>query len=123
MAGVLKHRIALAVPNQIRLRFANRQRRRSPCCARIFVAKINDFAGWIANRIVGPRRQTVLVTVDRPGKSRAGFRNQESEVRLVRDYVRPWRRGPLAFAQHGDVFASSMSETADTIKEGKLWRL
>jgi hypothetical protein len=54
MARMLENCVALAVTNQITLRFANRQRRRRPEVAAVFITNVYDFARRIADGVVGP---------------------------------------------------------------------
>ncbi len=117
---MLKHAVALAVANQIARRFAYRQRGRRPDDAGILVANINGFGGWIGDRIIRPGRDPVLMTVKRPGKTRAGLGNHESKVRVVRNHIGPGRGRPLAFTQHHDVLAPAMRKATQPVKEGKL---
>src|SRR5258708_23045579 len=112
---VLKNDIALAVANLITLRFANRQRRRRPGRTGILIANVNHFAGRIADRIIGPRRDSVLVTGERPGGTRAGFSNHESKVGIVRYHVGPRCRRPLPFAEHDYVLTTARRKPAHPI--------
>ena len=95
---MLEDRVALSVANQVTLCFANRQGRRRPGGAGVFIAKVNDFARRIADGIVRPRGQTILMAISRPGEAATILRNQKPKVRAVRDHIRPGRRRPLAFA-------------------------
>src|SRR5205807_3309992 len=102
--------------------FADRQRRRRPNYARILIANVDDFARRITNGVVGPGRQPIFVTVDRPRESAARFGNQESKVLGIRNHVRPGRRRPLTFAECRDVFTTAVRKAPDSVKERKLWR-
>ena len=108
--------------NQIALRFTYRQRRGRPGGARILVTNVNHFGGRIADRVVGPGCNPVLVAVERPGITRTGFGNHESKVRIVGDQVGPRCGGPLTLTQHHDVLAPAMRKAAQSVKEGKLRR-
>src|SRR5437868_11468097 len=112
--------VALAVSYDIGCSFANRQRRRCPRGAGIFIAKVNRLTRWIAHEIVRPWCQTIFMTVSRPRKSAARFGHHESEIFRVSDDVRPGRRRPLSFAKSSDIFATAMCEAANTIEKRDL---
>src|SRR2546426_12470241 len=114
---MLEDRVALSVANQVTLGFANRQGRRRPDGAGVFIAKVNDFSGRIAYGIVRPGRQTILMAISRPGEAATVLRNQETKVRAVRDHIGPWRRRPLAFALNNHILASAMGKAAESVKE------
>src|SRR6266480_1568106 len=118
MTGMFKNRVALAVPDYVRFLFANRQGSGRPDSARVFVAQVNDFAGRIANSVVGPWRQTILVAVYRPGIAGAGFCNLKTKVILVGNNVGPGSRSPLFRSQQRHVFAPSLMKSAQAIEEG-----
>src|SRR5688500_5988354 len=68
------------------------QRRGRPEGAGLLVLDVDGFSGRIANRIVAPGRETVVVAVPGPREARSGFGAGEPEC-LVRHDVRPGRGG------------------------------
>src|SRR5262245_36220554 len=103
---------------------SDRQQRGGPQPARVLVADIQDFARWIGDRIVRPRRQLVLAAVAAPGVAGTGFRQLEPEGG-VRNHVDPRGGRPLALAQDRDVFAAVVDEAAQAVEElqrGPVWR-
>ena len=118
--GVLETAVALAVPNDIgRGLLANRQRGGAPEFAVVFVANVDHFARPVADRIVGPRRELILLAVDRPRIAAAFDRDLEAEGR-VGDDVDPGRRRPLPLAEDRHVFAPVVCEAAKAIEEFEL---
>ena len=75
------------MPDDEGFAFPDRKGSGRPNCACILVAQINNFAGRVADSVVGPWREAVFPAVDRPGVSGARFRHLESEVLPVCDDV------------------------------------
>src|SRR4029453_8667320 len=120
MGRVLKAAIALAMPGDIRRRvLSNGQGGRAPGDTGLFVSDIDRLPGWVADRIVGPRRQLILSTVARPGVSRSAFGDLKAE-RGIRDDVDPGRGRPLPFSENGDVFAPVIDEPSQAVEELEL---
>src|SRR6266545_5386708 len=69
-AFVLEAAVALAVPRHVGPRVAHGKRRRSPDLSGLLVADQDGLARRVADGIVGPGRQLVLLTVDRPRTAR-----------------------------------------------------
>ena len=91
--------IALAVARNVWSSFiADRQRRGTPHLTGAFVADVDGFSRRIRDGIVGPRRELIFMTVERPGVARAGFRNEEAK-RRIRNHVDPRRGSPQTFVQ------------------------
>src|ERR1043165_2753451 len=110
------------MPDDVRLAFANRQWRGRPHAAGIPIAQVDHFAGRIADGVVGPRRQTVLMTVHRPRVTAARFGDLKPEIDRVADYVGPRRGRPLLGAKQGDVFTSALMKAAETVEETEFGR-
>ena len=82
----------------------------------IFVANVEHLARPIADGIVGPRGDLILLAVDRPRVTAALDRYLEAE-RGIGDDVDPRRRRPLPFAEDGYVFTSAGREAAKAIEK------
>src|SRR4029077_2102902 len=120
--GNFEARVALSVARDVRFVFeANRRRRGTPEFAGAFVANVDRLAGRVGDGIVRPRRELVLVGIQRPGVARAGLGGEEAE-RRIRDYVDPRLRGSRALAENGDVFAAVVREAAQAVKEAEVRR-
>src|SRR6202050_2402781 len=122
--GVLEAAVALTVAGEVgRTVFANRQRRGPPEFSTIFVAKIEDFAWPIADRIVGPWADLILLAVDRPRVTSAFDGDLEAEGG-VGDDVDPRRGRPLSFAGDRYIFAAVTREAPQAIEKFQLrrWR-
>src|SRR5215470_7427127 len=96
MRVVRESAVTLSMLTSVRPRIlADRQQGRSPYQAAILVADVDHLAGRVADRIVRPRRELVLVAVERPGVASTGFRHLESDL-LVRDHIDPGSGRPVA---------------------------
>src|SRR5215813_183363 len=76
---VLESTVALAVPDHVGPVVPKRKRCGSPDLVARLVAKENRFAGRVAHRVVGPRRQLVLPAVAGPGVTGARLGGEETE--------------------------------------------
>ena len=94
---------------------ANRERRRAPHLATLFIPDVDRFTRRVAHRIVRPRGQLVVVTVDRPGESEAGFGGEAPEP-LVGDHVDPGRRRPLSRTEDGHILPSIRRKAAQAVE-------
>src|SRR6185369_9234075 len=114
---MLKAAVALAVSSRIGPSLlADRQHRRTPQLATIFIADVYRLSRRIANRVIRPRGELVLTAVDRPGIARARLRDLKSEGG-VRDHVDPRRRRPLPLAENRHVFTAVGGESPQAIEE------
>ena len=114
---VLEAAVALAMSGGIGPSLlADRQHRRAPQLASVFVAHVDRLAGRVADRVIRPRRELVLTAVERPGVTRARFRDLKAKGR-IRDHVDPGRRRPLSLAENRHVFTAVGSEAAEAIEE------
>src|SRR5271170_8042825 len=105
-----------------------RQRGGRPYLAGGFVANVDCFSGRVENMVVGPRRELIFVAIERPGKARAGFRDQESEGWIGYD-IDPRLGRAQTLVERDDVFAAAIREAAETIEElqsllrqARVWR-
>src|SRR5687768_15083112 len=97
---------------------AGRQRRRGPELSSLLVADKDSFTRRIADWIVFPRRQPVLVAVARPGVARTALRGNKPE-RRVRDDVRPgagWKPAGILI-DCDDVLATVVSKAAEAVEQ------
>ena len=118
--SMLETAVALAMPDDIgRGLFANRQRRGTPEFAAVFVANVEHFARPIADRIVGPRSDLILLAIDRPRVTAAldGYLEAEGGIG---DDVDPRRRRPLPFAKDGYIFPAARGEAAKAVEKFEL---
>ena len=105
--GVSGSRIAETMPHHVNGRaLANRQRGGAPKISGIFIADVDRLSGRIADRIIAPWRELVLLRVQRPRAARAIGGDQKAELRIGDD-VDPRRRSPLAVIEHDDILARS----------------
>src|ERR1700683_5100033 len=117
MRGVLEDAVAVAVTDDVRRAIlANRQRGRSPQLPGIEILNIEHLAGTVADRVVRPLRNLMLLAVDCPGVARALDRDLEAE-RLIRDHVDPRRRRPLSLAENRHVLASIAGDPAESVED------
>ena len=94
---------------------ANRERRRAPQLATLFIPDVDRFTRRVAHRIVRPRGQLVFVTVERPRIARARLGHLEAEVR-IRDHVDPGRRRPLSLTEDGHILPSIRRKAAQAVE-------
>src|SRR5664280_511119 len=117
MRGMLEPAVSPAVPGHASGGApSDRQSRRAPQVAGVQVTQIEDLAGAIADRIVGPGCDLVLATVDRPGVAAAFGRDLKTEVRIGDD-IDPGSRREMARLEDGDIFAPAVGEAADAVEE------
>ena len=120
MTRVLKYRVALAMTDRVRLRFANGRGRCGPDGSCVLIAQINDLAWRIAHGIVRPRRQPILAAVYRPGIARTRLSYLKSKIACVRNDVGPGRRRPLFCAEHDYVLATALMKTTQAVEESQF---
>ena len=115
--AMMESAVALAVPRNVRSSFiANRERRGAPNLTSVLVADVDGFSGGIADGIVGPRRQLIFMAVERPGMTRARFRNEEAE-RSIRNHVDPGRRSPQTFTENGHILVALIGEATQAVEK------
>ena len=114
--GVLEDAVAEAMAAAVLASPSRRQRRGRPVASALVVADIEGLSRGIADRIVVPGREAILVRVLAPGVAHAAFGHDAAEVR-IRDDVDPGRRGRLAGTAHDDVLAPVRREAAQPVVE------
>ncbi len=97
-------------------RLANGQRSCGPKIPGVFVANVDGLRGGIADGIVRPRCELILLRVQRPCAAAAVRRRQKPEFRIG-DHVDPRRRRPLPLAERHDVFAPLRGKPAESVEE------
>ncbi len=97
-------------------RIADRQRRCAPQLAAVVIAQINRLRRIVADGIVGPGRELILLRVDRPGAARAVGRHEKPELRIGDD-VGPGNGRPLILLENRDVFAPAGGKAAEAVEE------
>ena len=114
---MLVHRIAVTVTHRVRIGAAGGQRRRGPEGPAVLVADEHGLARRIADGIVSPGRQTVVVAVLRPGVTRPGLGAGEPEAGVRHD-IRPGRRGQRGLRIHAyNVLALVVRKPAEPVEE------
>ncbi len=94
---------------------------RSPQLAGFLVAQIQHLARAIRDRIVRPRRELILATVERPCETAAVGRDLEPEARIGDD-IDPRSGRRLPRTQQNDVFAPVRGESSESVEEFELAR-
>ena len=118
--GIFETAVTLAVVNGVgRVFFADRQGCGTPEFAAVFVAQIDRLARRIANRIVRPWCQQILLAVQGPSEAGAAGGGQKPEIRIG-DHIGPGGWCLIVAVEDGDVFAAVHAETANTVEELKL---
>ena len=90
-----------------------------PKVACLVIAKVDGFTTDIANRIVVPRSQTVLVTVFRPGICAACFRDDGTKLGIGNN-IDPWCRGGLTRSEVRNVLATILRKATQSVKESQM---
>src|SRR5687768_9115503 len=106
-------RVARPISDLVRHSGSRGLRCRRPHGGCFFIANVQRFAGWIAHRVVGPRRETMLAAVPRPGEAPSGFRDQRAEVRIRQD-IAPRGRCGLTWTEVDHVLATVCAEPSHT---------
>src|SRR5512135_3276217 len=97
----------------------DRQRRRGPEKAALFIAKVKSFSAGIAHRIVVPGSKAEFVGILAPGAGKSALRNDRPEVR-VGNHIHPWRRRHLPLRCSNDVLAAIGRESSEAVKEQQI---
>src|SRR4029453_4443303 len=115
MAVVFKCGVTLTMPRTIRILLSNRFGCWGPHGADLVIANINGGSGRIADRIVEPRRKTIVLTIAAPETFRAGFGNQCAELRVRHD-VDPRKRRLSVGPQINDEFLPVLAKAAEAVE-------
>src|ERR1700676_2370711 len=117
---VLETAVTLAVSDYVGRGFlADWQSRGTPQRPTVLVTNVDHFTGPVANGIVGPGAELILLTVDRPRIACAVGRYLEAEGGIGDD-VDPGRWSPLPLAEDRHVFPSAGREAAEAIEKLEL---
>src|SRR5213593_3600579 len=115
VAVVLKRGVTLTMPRAIGVRLPNRFGRGRPHDAYLLIADVDGGSGRIADRIVEPRRETIVLAITAPDTFCAGFGNQCAELRVRHD-INPGKRRVCAWTQINDEFLPVLRKAAETVK-------
>src|SRR6266516_6844827 len=112
---MFKRRVTLTMPRAIGVLLPNRFGRGRPHDAYLLIADVDGGSGRIADRIVEPRRETIVLAITAPDTFRAGFGNQCAELRVRHD-INPGKRRVCAWTQINDEFVPVLGKAAETVK-------
>ena len=108
--------VALAMPGYVGGIFlADGERGGRPDFAGGLIAEIESLAGRVHYMVVRPRRNLILMAIERPGKASAGLRHQEAKIGIS-DHVDPRLGGAQTFAQKYGIFAAIIGKAATTVE-------
>src|SRR4029450_12523714 len=115
MAVMFKRCVTLTMPRTIRVLLPNRFRCWGPHCADLVITNVDGGSGRIADRIVEPRRETIVLAIAAPDTFGARFRNQCPELRVRHD-IDPRKRCMSARPQINDKFLPVLRKATETVK-------
>src|SRR5205823_2380075 len=81
----------------------------------LIISDVDGGSGRIADRIVKPRRETIVLAIAAPDTFCAGFGNQCAELRVRHD-IDPRKRRVCAWTQINDEFLPVLGKAAETVK-------
>src|SRR6476661_8713029 len=110
VAVMFKRCVTLTMPRTIRVLLSNRFGCWGPHGADLVVTDVDGGSGRIADRIVKPRRETIVLAIAAPDTFRAGLGNQCAELRIRHD-VDPRKRCLSARPQVNDEFLPVLGKT------------
>ncbi|MNM60737.1 hypothetical protein D3C81_720270 [compost metagenome] len=113
---MLVHCVAESMPCTVGPGAPAWQRHRRPHTTRILIAHVEGLATRVRHRIIEPGRQAEFVRILEPRIARCTLTDDRAQAG-VRDHIGPWRRRRRVFAQHHDVLAAVLAETAGTVVE------
>src|SRR4029450_562384 len=115
MAVMFKRCVTLTMPRTIRVLLSNRFRCWGPYGADLVITNVDGGSGRIADRIVEPRRETIVLAIAAQNTFGARFRNQCPELRVRHD-IDPRKRCLSVRPQINDEFLSVLGKAAETVK-------
>src|SRR5882724_13355151 len=115
MAVMLKRCVTLTMPRPIRILLSNRFGCWGPHGAYFVITDVDGGSGRIADRIVEPWRETIVLAIAAPDKFGARLGNQCPELRVRHD-IDPRKRCMSARPQINDEFLPVLSKAAETVK-------
>ena len=113
---VLEDGVTRAMCDAVRLVCAGGEGCGGPYLAGFLIPQVKRFAGWIADRVVGPGSEAVFAAVQCPGTLAAGFADHKTKLRIA-NHINPRGRGGPAGRQFDDVFAPIGAKAPVTIVE------
>src|ERR1700745_3006949 len=115
MAVVFKGCVTLPMPRAIGVLLSNRFRGWRPHDTDLIISNVNCGSGRIADRIVEPRRETIVLAIAAPDTFRAGLGNQSAELRVRHD-IDPGKRRACAWTQINYEFLAVLGKAAEAVK-------
>src|SRR5262245_14105733 len=115
MAVMLEDCVTLTMSRAIRVLLANRFGCWGPHSADLIITNVDGGSGRIADRIVEPRRDTIVLAISAPNKFSARLGNQCSEPRVCHD-VDPRKRCMSARPKVNDEFLPILSKATEPVK-------
>src|SRR5580765_4687635 len=115
MAVMFKRCVTLTMPRTIRVLLSNRFGCWRPHGADLVVADVDGCSGRIADRIVEPRRETIVLAIAAPDTFGPRLGNQCPE-RRVRHDIDPRKRCMSVRSQVNNEFLPVLSKAAETVK-------
>src|SRR6266536_6256829 len=115
MAVMFKRCVTLTMPRAIGVLLPNWFGCWRPNDADLIVADVDCGSGWIADRIVKPRRETIVLAIAAPDTFRAGLGNQCAELRVRHD-IDPGKRRACAWTQINYEFLPVLGKAAEAIE-------
>src|SRR6476469_6249603 len=119
MAVMFKRCVTLTMPRTIRVLLSNRFGCWGPHCADLVVTNVDGGSGRIADRIVEPRRETIVLAIAAPDTFGARLGNQCPELRIRHD-IDPRKRCVSVRSQINDKFLPVLSKSTETVKVFQL---
>src|SRR5713101_2104360 len=114
VAVVFKCGVTLTMPRAIGILLPNRLGCWRPHDANLIIPNVDGGSGRIANRIVEPWRETIVLAVAAPDTFRAGLGNQCTELRVRHD-VDPRKRRLSVGPQINDEFLPVLDKAAEAV--------
>src|SRR4029453_1293080 len=115
MAVVFKCGVTLTMPRAIGVLLPNRLGCWRPHDPDLIIANVNGTSGRVADRIVEPRRETIVLAVAAPDTFCAGLGNQCAELGVRHD-VDPRKRRVSVGAQINDESLSVLGKAAKAVE-------
>src|SRR5439155_8548958 len=119
VAVVFKHCVALTVSRTIGVLLPNRLGCWRPDDTDLIIANVDGGSGWIGDRIVKPRRETIVLAIAAPDTFRAGLGNQCAALRVRHD-IDPGKRRACASTQINYEFLPVLGYAAEAVKVFQL---
>src|SRR4249920_1251725 len=115
MAVMFKRCVTLTMPRTIRVLLSNRFGCWRPHGADLVVTNVDGGSGRIADRIVEPRSETIVLAIATPDTFGARLGNQCAELRVRHD-IDPRKRGVTVRSEINDEFLSVLGKPAEAVE-------